>query len=440
MFAEKIGESVSTTGTGTFSLTQTAYGAFRTWRSGFATGTAAWYLATNDTGTIWEIGYGTFTTGSPDTLTRTLVASSSGALINWATTPYRVYSIPTGTALAHMLAPLVNGVANVPGWLPAGALWLDYTLGLAVAWIKKRYISGTRTTAANHAEEGRFHLASGTNFFAASQRALFVDKGAASYTFTADDIGKVLAFDCTASARTLTMLVNSAAGMGHGAYVFVYPYGSTVNGVTFTPGGADTTDLATAPAGRITKFQWDGARSKWVADYTPNATTQSQADNSVKQATTAYADRVGVQQIQEQATSAVATGTTLLPLDDTIPQNTEGDQYLTVSITPKSATSTLVIDVQFNYAHSTNDSIQVALFKDSTADALVAAVNWIGLADVMGQVKLQHKMTSGGTSAITFKVRAGPNSGGTLTFNGTSAARRLGGVMNSYIRVKEIGI
>lgn len=268
MFAEKIGESCSTTGTGTFSLGG-AYGNFRAWGTGFATGTDAFYLATNDAGTIWEIGYGTFTDSTPDTLSRTLVASSSGSLINWVTTPYRVYSVPSATAMKHMLAPLVNGVANVPLWLPAGGTWLDYVLGAAVSWVKKRYISGTRTLAASHAEEGRFHLTGGINIFAASQRALFVDKGAASYTSTADDVGKVLAFDCTASARVLTMLANSASGMGHGAYVFVYPYGSASNGVTFTPGGADTAQLTRAPPNRLTKFMWDGARNTWVSNYSP---------------------------------------------------------------------------------------------------------------------------------------------------------------------------
>src|SRR5215831_15292260 len=102
MFAEKIGESVVTTGSGTFSLTQTAYGAFRTWRTGFSTGDAAFYYAVNDTGSIWEIGYGTFTTGSPDALTRTLIASSSGSLIVWAVTPYRVFSVPSALALKHL--------------------------------------------------------------------------------------------------------------------------------------------------------------------------------------------------------------------------------------------------------------------------------------------------------------------------------------------------
>jgi hypothetical protein len=320
MFATKIGESVITTGTGPFQLTQTAYGSFRTWRSaGFATSAAGprtFYLATNDAGSVWEVGYGDFATGTPDTLTRNALDSSDGgSLINWVTTPYRVYNVPNAQALAHLMSKLVNGVGNAPPWLSPGGDWLDFALGYtaglastATQWVKKRYISGARTSAGSHAVEGRFHIgldSGATHIFAASQRKKFEDKGAASYTFTADDIGKVIAFNCSAAVRTLTMLANNATGMGHGAYVDVYPYGSTTNGVTFTPGGSDTTDLATAPPNRVTRFEWDGARSKWVADYTPppaasivagalasgmTATTQSARDNSAKLATTAYVD------------------------------------------------------------------------------------------------------------------------------------------------------
>ena len=50
--------------------------------------------------------------------------------------------------------------------------------------------------------------------------------------------------------------------------------------------------------------------------------------------------KIGVTQ-----TGAVATGTTQIPSDDTIPQNTEGDEYMTLAFTPNSATSTLIIQV-----------------------------------------------------------------------------------------------
>jgi len=46
-------------------------------------------------------------------------------------------------------------------------------------------------------------------------------------------------------------------------------------------------------------------------------------------------------------TGAVATGTTQMVLDDTIPQNTEGDQYMTRAITPTNASNILEIEVHW---------------------------------------------------------------------------------------------
>lgn len=277
MFYDKIGESCSTAGTGTFSLTQTAFGAFRTWRNGPATGTDAFYLATNDAGSTWELGFGTFTTGSPDTLTRTLIASSTGSLINWATTPYRVYSAPVGVVMKHMLSGLINGVANVPGWLPAGAKWWDYTLGIATAWIKKTYISGTRTTDSNHIDEGRAYLGlSGAlpNIFVPSPRRLWVDKGANNYTVTTDDVGKVLMFNVTSASRVPTLPAGST--VGHGFRVGLMGYGSTSNSLTVTPNGSDKIDSGSAgatfsiPGGRpVVWLEWDAASStpQWRTDF-----------------------------------------------------------------------------------------------------------------------------------------------------------------------------
>jgi hypothetical protein len=128
-----------------------------------------------------------------------------------------------------------------------------------------------------------------------------------------------------------------------------------------------------------------------------------------------------------------------MPIDDTIPQNTEGDQYMSLAITPKSAASTLVIEVVFNYSESSPDAVTAALFQDSTANALAAAAGYVpSIGDVPNQINFTHVMTAGTTSSTTFKVRAGPNSVGTVTFNGLASARKLGGVMASSIVIREI--
>lgn len=144
-----------------------------------------------------------------------------------------------------------------------------------------------------------------------------------------------------------------------------------------------------------------------------------------------------IQQVRSEDT-AVATGTTVMPYDDTIPQNTEGDQYLSVAITPTSATSKLVIEVIANLATTSGpNGIGGAIFQDSTAGALAASFATSSAANVPSPLVLCHAMVSGTTSATTFKFRAGPNSSATVTFNGSNGSRRFGGVSASMITVTE---
>ncbi len=131
----------------------------------------------------------------------------------------------------------------------------------------------------------------------------------------------------------------------------------------------------------------------------------------------------------------VATGTTTIPFDNTIPQSNEGDQYLTLSITPKSATSRLVILVTaeaYNSQSSASNMI-FALFQDSNANAIAC-----GITNNFGSVSFVHIMTSGTTSSTTFNLRIGCSAAGTTTFNGKSGNQQMGGSMVSGISIREI--
>ena len=142
-----------------------------------------------------------------------------------------------------------------------------------------------------------------------------------------------------------------------------------------------------------------------------------------------------VLQVKNFQTGAVNTGSTAITLDDTIPQITEGDEYMTLAITPTSASNKLRIEVAINGASTSPDEI-AALFVGTTANALnvgsrTSNGNW------RQQINILHYMSAGATSELTFRVRAGGTSG-TYTFNGHSGGRTYGGVYLSSITITEI--
>ena len=145
-------------------------------------------------------------------------------------------------------------------------------------------------------------------------------------------------------------------------------------------------------------------------------------------------------QIVTTQTGAVATGTTLFPEDDTIPQNTEGDQYMSLAITPKSSTSRLLITAQVFGSVSSGTRWGIGLFKDSTADALSFATAFVKDATSMATCYIEHSLISGSTSEQTFKIRAGAFGSATFTFNGQSGSRKFGGTILSSIHITEIEV
>ena len=146
------------------------------------------------------------------------------------------------------------------------------------------------------------------------------------------------------------------------------------------------------------------------------------------------------QVVQAQSTS-VNTTTDQITHDNSIPQNNEGEEMLTLAITPTNASSTLFIFVDFviGTAGSGVGSI-IALFKDSTANAIESKiVNTGQVNNIQADAKFIHKISAGSTSAQTFKVRIGCAGSGTISMNSYNASdTTLGGTMKSSIVIMEV--
>lgn len=152
---------------------------------------------------------------------------------------------------------------------------------------------------------------------------------------------------------------------------------------------------------------------------------------------------VVLQQSVVDTEATVVTCSTAIPYDDTTPQSNEGTEVLSGSITPISASSKLKIEI---YVHgSINNSgtqrfIASALFQDSGANAIAVAPASTHVDNggvTQATMHYTHFMNSPGTSAITFAVRTGPDSGTFYVNAHFDGNRRYGGIAKSYIHVTE---
>ena len=150
-----------------------------------------------------------------------------------------------------------------------------------------------------------------------------------------------------------------------------------------------------------------------------------------------------VEQIVQATNSTLQSCVNPIPNDDTIPQITEGDEILSLSITPKSASNKLIIDIEVPfYASSPSVPVIFALFQDLGPDAIASLLEYYQGSNFYPNtsVKFSHQMIAGTTSPITFSVRAGIDTMGSsviLNCNGDTLALALGGTESAIIRITE---
>ena len=142
-------------------------------------------------------------------------------------------------------------------------------------------------------------------------------------------------------------------------------------------------------------------------------------------------------QIRRNQTGATATGTTTIPGDDTIPQNTEGTEFMTQAITPRSSANLLHIHHSAMYSINGAVPFAAALFQDTTANALAAQCVTVPNANNIVSISMEHSMFAGTVSSTTIKLRAGGTSASTTRING-SVGRWFGGVALAALKITEI--
>lgn len=259
-------------------------------------------------------------------------------------------------------------------------------------------------SALNFAEGGSLSSASTVNIGAATGNSLHI-----TGTVT------ITAFDTIQAGTQRDLIFDGALILTHNGTSLILPTGANI----------------TTAAGDTATMMSEGSGNWRCLAYNPKSGSPLVA------ATAATALSKSVVQVVNTQTGAVATGSTAIPFDDTIPQITEGDQYMSLAITPFNASNTLRIEIIANLTNASDvNGMAFCLFQDATANALAVTFMDGGAAAEPNIYTLSYYMTAGTTSSTTFRMRAGGDSG-TTTFNGVGGARKYGGVLASSMTITE---
>ena len=125
-----------------------------------------------------------------------------------------------------------------------------------------------------------------------------------------------------------------------------------------------------------------------------------------------------------------------IPFDGTTPTNSEGAELSSLSITPTSSSSKILLMASFQYDYYNSNSYAIgALFRGTTC----VRASFSGYQ--YGVVSLYHMDSPATTSSTTYSLRGGGNAGSTVWFHSTNGGPKLGGnngTLNSEFVAMEI--
>lgn len=152
------------------------------------------------------------------------------------------------------------------------------------------------------------------------------------------------------------------------------------------------------------------------------------------------ANSLKVKQILTQTSNAATSTTAVIPADTSIPQNTEGTELITATITPTSETSKLMIEFHCPLVSRSAAGVLgvFALFKDASPNALDVSTTTVDSVTRSQSVFLRHVVDAGSISAVTFKIRYGAGQAATLSVLKTQDGTvTFGGVPQMSLTITE---
>ena len=130
------------------------------------------------------------------------------------------------------------------------------------------------------------------------------------------------------------------------------------------------------------------------------------------------------------------TITTVIPIDDTVPQSSEGVEIFSKSFTPIAADS--IINIKAHVMVTLGSGFRygvVALFEDGVCIGAMSEANGSDHARIVTAI---GRVTAGSTSARTYSVRVGPNTATCYVNDQATAGVGANGTEGSLLIIEEV--
>ena len=127
----------------------------------------------------------------------------------------------------------------------------------------------------------------------------------------------------------------------------------------------------------------------------------------------------------------------VIPLDNTVPDIGEGTQIISASITPKYATSLIRVRFMGQATAAAANKVSVAIFRVGLSPAIAATYSSVPSSTEGSAIALEREDSPATTSAVTYTVRAGAQSGN-VYFNGLGSSGVFGSASSATLVLEEI--
>lgn len=299
--------------------------------------------------------------------------------------------------------------------------------------------SGTAITSVTDSRVLGISLSSGTNIVPTDYRVQMYCMQATTTTITVQpgiiEVNGTRIIKTVATTLTLTTAGDWAGGSSQQAINTVGYIGIDSSGNIKMNTTAPTNSNYSLSVTNGTKryVSWSGTTYRVIGWFYMNSTGSGQL-NAWRVSNVADG---AVKNVVFYETGAVATGSTAIPNDDTIPQANEGNQFMSADFVPTNASDTIAVSTVAVLSNGSDVNGEVLYLSQDAGNAIAVTYMDGGAATEPNIFTLNHYMKAGSTSLTNFKVIGGGDAG-TTTFNGIGGARRYGGVIASSIRVEEI--